>query len=183
VLIYINASWLDDIRVFIIPYEENEYQLGRARNERVFAAVEPKMLHAEGKLDGMCDYCSYAKSCNSVSVGRVPSPRAMLKSAEAAAQDTQMVEALDRLVSKHGDIKAVKKDAEAKLEEVNEQIRQALITHGQSRAAGLDWKIAYTAQKGRKTINKNLMIEAGLDPEDYMAEGAGFEKLTVTASK
>lgn len=183
VLLYINASWLDDIRIFIIPFEEDEYRLGRARNEKVFEATEPKMLHAEGKLDGMCDYCSYAKSCNSVSVGRVPTPRAMLKSAEVAAQDTQMVEMLDRLVSTQGEIKADKKDAEAKLENVNEQIRQALIVHGQSRAAGADWKIAYTAQKGRKTINKALMIEAGLDPEDFMAEGAGFEKLTVTQVK
>jgi hypothetical protein len=183
VLLYINASWLDDIRVFIIPYEEDEYKLGRARNEKVFATDDPKLLHAEGKLDGMCDYCQYVGSCNKVSVGRVPKSRDALKAADIAAQDTQMVEMLDRLVTDHSALKANKKEAEAALEGVNEQIRQALITHGQSRAAGSDWKIAYTAQKGRKTISKDLMIEAGLDPADFMSEGSGFEKLTVTASK
>lgn len=183
VLLYINASWLDDIRVFIIPYDENEYQLGRARNEKVFGTDDPKLLHAEGKLDGMCDYCQFVGACGKVSVGRVPKARDAMKAADIAAQDTQMVEMLDRLVTEHATLKADKKEAEAKLEDVNEQIRQALITHGQSRAAGGNWKIAYTAQKGRKTINKSLLIEAGLNPEDFMTEGAGFEKLTVTAAK
>ena len=183
VLLYINASWLDDIRVFIIPYDENQYKLGRSRNEKVFATKAPGELHAEGKLDGLCDYCPFTDACAKASVGRVPPKRAPLKAADIAAQDTQMVSKLDSLVTEHGRWKEQEKEAKAALEGLNERIRQTLIDNNESRAAGDDWKIAYTAQKGRKTISKEKMIEAGLDPEDYMSEGAGFEKLTVTHAK
>lgn len=183
ILIYVNASWLDDIRIFVIPFSETEYQTGRARNERVFETTDPGKLHAEGKLDGMCDYCKYQGECAKVSVKRVPKKTDPLKAADIAAQDTQLVANLDRLTAVHGELKHTEKKTKAELEEINEQIRQALIDAGQSRAAGDDWKIAYTAQKGRKTISKDLMVAAGLDPDDFTTEGAGFEKLTVTHAK
>lgn len=182
-LLYINASWLDDIRVFPIEFDENEYRIGRARNEAVFNAKAPGELAAEGKMDGMCDYCPYQKSCALASVSRVPKKTDPLKAKEIAMQDTQFLSALDPLVNKQLVLKDQKKDIESELEEVNEGIRQTLIQHGKSRAVGENWKISYSAQKGRKTLDKAKMLEAGLDPEDYMSEGTGFEKLTVTAGK
>jgi len=183
VLIYVNASWLDDIRIFVITYEEETYQIGRSRNEKVFTVDSAAELHAEGKLDGMCQYCPYEQTCKSVSTGRVPSARKALTKKEVAAQDTQLIGSLDPIVTHRTQLKETLDEIERELEIANEQIRQALITHGESRAVGEDWKVSYTAQKGRKTIDKNKLIEAGLDPEDFMSEGAGFEKLTVTTAK
>lgn len=182
-LMYINASWLDDIRIFVIPYDDEQYRIGRARNEKVFAAETAGELQAEGKLDGMCTYCAYKNSCNLASVGRVPAARKALTKKEVAAQDTQMLAKLDDLVQTRANHKAIQDDAEREVKALNEQIQQALIAQGQSRAVGDDWKVSYTTQKGRKTIDKNKMIAAGLDPEDFMSEGAGFEKLTVTMAK
>lgn len=183
VLMYINASWLDDIRIFIIPYDDEQYRIGRARNEKVFSAENAGELHAEGKLDGMCQYCAYARTCAESSVRRVPTARKALNKTEVAGQDTQLLGSLDPLVTERMKWKEQKDEADRELETINERIRQALITHGESRAVGDGWKVSYTAQKGRKTLDKSKMIEAGLDPEDYMSEGAGFEKLTVTAAK
>jgi hypothetical protein len=180
VVMYVNASWLDDVRCFVVPFDENVYQMGRQRAEKVFTTENPADLMAEGKLDGMCVYCPFANSCAEVSVSRVPSKRKALTKKEVETQDMALVEELDDKVRNNHDIKQRKKLLERELEESNEDIRQALISANESRAVGSNWKASYTTIAGRKTLSKAKMEEAGLDPEDYMDSGAGYEKLTVT---
>lgn len=180
VVLYVNASWLDDIRPFVVEYDHDVYEIGKRRNEKVFSVDDPALLGAEGKLDGMCSYCPYEKSCQQVSAARVPAARKALNMKEVEAQDHSLIEALDSTVHELALKKKEKKALEREIEDLNEEVRQNLIAANESRAVGDGWKVSYTAQKGRKTISKELMIEKGLDPEDFMIEGAGFEKLTVT---
>ncbi len=180
VVLYVNASWLDDIRAFVVEYDHSAYEIGKRRNEKVFATTDPADLQAEGKLDGMCSYCPYEKSCEKVSVARVPAKRKALNMKEVEAQDPSLIEALDGVVHELALKKKEKKSVEREIEDLNEEVRQALIAANESRAVGSGWKATYSTQKGRKSISKDKLIESGLDPEDYMTEGAGFEKLTVT---
>lgn len=180
VVLYINASWLDDIRAFVVEYDESVYQIGRERAEKVFTVEDPALLMAEGKLDGMCAYCPFQRSCAEVSVKRVPEKRKALTKKEVEAQDNSLVEELDELVRQLEAKKKDKKGVEREVEELNEAIRQKLIEANESRAVGQGWKASYTTIAGRKTISKAKLEEAGLDPEDFMEQGAGYEKLTVT---
>lgn len=183
VLIYVNASWLDDLRVFIIPYDDSEYRIGRERNEKVFSLDDAGLFAPEGKLDGMCTYCPFQDACNAVSQRRVPEARKVLSKKEIDAQDKELLDELRPVVLKRDDVKQQIKDLEKKLEAHNEEIRQQLILSGTSRAVADDFKATYTFQKGRKQLSKNKLIEKGLDPEEFMTEGNGFEKLTVTVAK
>jgi len=181
VVIYINASWLDDIRIYVVPFDESIYQIGRKRAEQVFVETDPAMLHAEGKLDGMCAYCPFKRSCDEVSVSRVPEKRkALTKKEEKDQEGSYLVQQLDEKVRAHKVLKGEEKALKRKVEESNEDIRQTLIRSNQSRAVGHGWKVSYTTIAGRKTLSKELMIEDGLDPGKYMNEGSGYEKLTVT---
>ena len=180
VVLYINASWLDDIRPFTVEYDEQVYQIGRERARKVFEVDSPALLGAEGKLDGMCAYCPFQKACAEVSVKRVPPRREPLKKKEVEAQDTALLEELDELVRENEILKRAKKETERALEESNEAIRQKLIASHESRAVGQGWKVSYTTVAGKKTLSKEKLEAAGLDPNDFMSEGAGFEKLTVT---
>lgn len=179
-LIYVNASWLDDIRVFIIPYEDSVYRIGRERNDKVFGIDDPGMFAPEGKMDGLCQYCPFQGACNDVTGKRVPAAVRALNKKQISEQDKKMLDTLTPLVLKQSSIKATAKHLKAELEDINEEIRQELIANGQSRAVGDNWKVTYTAQAGKKTLSKDKMIEDGLDPEKYMQEGGSFEKLTVT---
>jgi hypothetical protein len=183
IVIYVNASWYDDVRAYVVPFDENQYLIGRERNEKVFEVDDPKLFPAEGKLDGDCKYCKFKDACGLVSTGRVPEKRATLKEQEIANQDPEMVDALDQLVAQQVAIKAKEKEATAELAEVNEAIRQQLIQHNTSRAVGETWKVFYSAQAGSKRLSAALIEDAGLNPDDYKEQGAGFEKLTVTAQK
>lgn len=183
VLLYVNASWLSDIRIFVIAYDDAVYRIGRERNEKVFSENDPGLFASEGKLDSLCDYCQFKKSCQEVTKKRVPNPRKMLTKKEVDAQDTGMVDSLTPLVLERNSLKKDSKELEKQLEDLNEAIRQELIAGNTSRAQGDNWKVNYTAQAGRRTLSKALMIEGGLDPEKYMQEGGGFEKLTVTVTE
>jgi len=182
VLIYINASWLSDIRVFVIPYEEAVYRIGRERNDKVFGLDDAGMFAAEGKMDGLCAYCPFQGACQKVTEARVPSARKALTKKEVEAQDTEFVDNLSPLVLQRNAANDEMKEAKARLESLNEEIRQALISEGTSRAVGDNWKVTYTAQAGRRTLSKALMEADGIDPEKYMQDGGAFEKLTVTVS-
>lgn len=181
VIMYVNASWLDDIRIFIVEFDEDAYQSGRRRAEKVFGEDDPAMLTAEGKMDGSCTYCPYKDACSLVSTGRVPPKRSALKKKEIDAQAAELIAELDVAVRHQQTLKAQEKKLTKDVGEANEVVRQALIAHNQSRAVGADWSVSYTVVAGRRTLSKEKMEDAGLDPEDYMVEGAGYEKLTVNS--
>lgn len=183
VLIYVNASWLDDIRIFVIDYEESVYRIGRERNDKVFGIDDPGMFAAEGKLDGLCDYCPWQTACAKVSGQRVPPSTKALTAKQIGEQDKELLDTLTPLVLKRNSVHSEHKELKLELEGLNEEIRQILIAAGKSRAVGDEWKVTYTAQAGKRTLSKALMEEDGLDPEKYMQEGGAFEKLTVTVSK
>lgn len=183
VLIYVNASWLDDIRIFVIPYDDSVYRIGRERNEKVFGVDDPGMFAPEGKLDDMCQYCPFQGACDAVSQKRVPSARKALSKKEIEEQDKELLDGLRPVVLKRNDVKQQIKELETELESYNEEIRQSLIAHGTSRAVAPDFKATYTYQKGRKQLSKEKLEARGLDPEEFMVEGNGFEKLTVTVAK
>lgn len=182
VLIYINASWLSDIRIFIVEYDDAVYRIGRERNDKVFGVDDPGMFATEGKLDGLCEYCPFQKACQKVTEERIPNARKALGKKEIALQDQEMLDALTPLVLKRNEVNAELKAQKEELEALNEEIRQELIKHNTSRAVGDNWKVTYSAQAGRRTLSKALMEEDGLDPEKYMQEGGSFEKLTVTVT-
>lgn len=183
VLMYINASWLDDMRIFIIPFDEAEYRIGRERNEKVFEVDDPALFHAEGKLDKTCTYCPYQGACGAVSVGRVPEAQKALTKKQVSEQDKVLVDDMAELVHRQVQAKTAKKDAERDLEMVNEDIRLRMVEAGESRVVGDGFKTYYSAQAGAKRLSAKLIEEAGLDPEDFKEQGPGFEKLTVTVAK
>jgi hypothetical protein len=74
------------------------------------------------------------------------------------------------------------KRAEAEKKAVAEEIKVTLREHGQSKLKnGQDgWSISYSMSNGKKSISKQAIIDAGLDPEDFMTAGNPYEILRVT---
>lgn len=186
VVLYVNASWIDDIRIFIVPFEQSTYDAGRRRNEKTFAEDDPAMIPAEGKIDGSCAYCPFKKACEQVTAARVPPAEKPLTSKKAmAAQDADLLLELDTLVHHQQKLKSEEKRLKKEIEEANESVRQALIARNRSRAVGQGWKVSYSLQAGRKVLNREKLEEvlSGMDMslDEFMEEGGSFEKLTVTS--
>jgi hypothetical protein len=71
-------------------------------------------------------------------------------------------------------------EATSALAAAKEEIKSNLIEIGQKRLRGDGWGVSWSTVKGKKSLDKQKMIAAGLDPDDYMTEGAAYDRLVVT---
>jgi hypothetical protein len=178
VLLYINASFLDDIEVFIVKYDAKKFKVAQDRATLVFKTTDPSKLHREGVIDGTCQYCPYQGSCLDTTVKAMPGKTTDKK----ASQNPELLAALNEnelLFRRRAATKAEKK-AKAELAALNEEIKEVLRRYGSTKAAGNAWSVSYTMAQGRQTLDKASLIDAGINVDDHMKLGNPYEILKVT---
>jgi CRISPR/Cas system-associated exonuclease Cas4 (RecB family) len=174
VILYIDASFHDKITPFIIKYDQKVYEAGKKRADNVWKIDDPKKIAPEGKFDKACDYCPYQQACSMVTLGSVP----VKDDAKKLAVDDD--EELAELIAAYREKKKQADRADHDFEVVKQAIKDRLAEKGKSRVWGEDYKVSWTTQAGRKTLDKEAMIEDGIDISKYEKEGSGFDKLTIT---
>lgn len=177
VIIYTNASWYDQNDTYAVAFDPQMYLEAQNRAEEVFGHDEPLDLLPEGRITGDCKYCPYQNTCYEGSKGRAP------KDDLSDGLEAETREEIEKIAREVAELAAEKKAAEKTHKEASERLKLALEKSGSKRAFGDDWKASYTFIGGKRTLSKNLMTEAGLDPEDFMEEGRGYSKITVSVSK
>jgi len=175
IILYVNASFYDDISVFPIEFDEKVYQNGLKRANLVYDVSSAMEIRPEGKMTGDCDYCRWRFACGNATHQSIP------EKMKKADEDPEAVEALVEPITEYFLSKVEYDAAETRFEEAKLAIKEAVAEVGKSKIKGDGWQVSYNAQAGRKTISRTLMEEAGLNPDDYTTEGPGFDKLTVTA--
>jgi hypothetical protein len=63
IIIYINASFLDDITIFVIESDPKIYKAAQNRANLIYSCEDVLKLPPEGKFDGGCDYCEFTQVC------------------------------------------------------------------------------------------------------------------------
>lgn len=174
VILYINASFLDDIKIFVVKFDPKIYEIAKIRANTVYKFDDPNQLAPEGKQDGNCKYCKWQDSCSSVIKKSMPN------SIESSDED---IGDIDILIDSFKPIKLKYEKASEELDEVRDEIKKALAEKNIKKIAGSDWRVNYAWQEGRSTIDQKQMKEAGIDVDSYKKQGNGFEKLTITISK
>jgi CRISPR/Cas system-associated exonuclease Cas4 (RecB family) len=179
VILYINASFLDDIEVFVVKFDEKKYKIAKDRARYIFKTTDPNKLAREGVIDGTCQYCPFQGTCMKDVQGSMPAAPATknLGNPELIAIFKQ-----NGLLDRHRQAQKAFKKAEATKKAIGEEIKVTLREHGQSKLKNGDegWSISYSMSQGRKALSKSAIEEAGLDPEDFMKVGNPFEILKVT---
>lgn len=182
VVLYVNASWVDDIRIFPIKRDPQAYEVCKKRAAMVYAAEKAADLPAEGKLGGgsECDYCPFAKQCQRASVGSIPAKD------ESDVHFTPKEEKeLRGLVKRDRDVRERIGELELMKTEVAEQIKDFLRRHKKRFGKTSDgYSASYSSVSGRKSYDiARLAQDAGLDLEDYATYGEPSEKLTTKGPK
>lgn len=178
VILYINASFLDDIEVFVVKFDAKKFKIAQDRARLIFKTTDPSKLYREGVIDGTCQYCPFQGTCLKDVQNAMP--------AAPATKDLGNPELLDALNKdliqrKRVAAKAFKKaEAEKKLidEEIKCMLRDFNTTKAKDAISG--WSVSYSMSQGRKTLSKEAIEDAGLDPEDFMKQGNPYEILRVT---
>src|SRR6185369_14779736 len=174
VISYTNASFWDQVTEFAVRYSERVYQAGAERARAVFSATDPQEMPPEGKLAGgdECKYCGWAAQCGEAEVSRVPAGGVRLAT-EAVAELKLLRDAERALAGAIDDNSSMRLVAQ-------EAIKRFLHDHQVRAHKGDGWSVTWSTVKGRVTLNKDAVSEAGIDLAPFEQEGNASERLIVT---
>lgn len=177
VVIYINASFYDDIKVFPIRYEEDMFKRARARAKMIMNATNPDRLMPEGKLSDACKLCEWTHACAKVQKEVVPT------SDESKKLDQVIVNKARELAIEADKYAEAEKEAKATKEMVRNDIKALLGEANTKKAMGEDFSISWIWQDGNSSLDKEAMKADGIDLSKYEKKGAGFEKMLIKVKK
>jgi CRISPR/Cas system-associated exonuclease Cas4 (RecB family) len=177
VIIYVNASFLDDIEVFPVKYNPKIFSNAIRRSKKVFKkGLTAADFIKEGKITGACEYCRFTDVCWNNTKRDTPGE-------ERSNYEIAVLDEAERLALEYAEVRKVGKDAELRRKEMSEDIREFLRLNGTKKIATEAWTISNFLQGGRVTTDIKAMKEDGIDIDSYQKTGNGFEKLTVTIKK
>jgi len=157
---YTDASFLDDVTEFAIPFDPEIYAAAKTRATRVMTAAASQDLPPEGKLAGGGD-----------TVGAIPEDREPLGGNALAALKTLVDEE---------QAARVEKDATARRHaEAQERIKEFLREHRTRKVEGDNWSVAYFPVKGRLSLDRKAVEAAGIDLSPFETPGDPGERLTI----
>ena len=177
VVIYIDASFFDDIDIFVVEYDEKAFQAAVSRADTVFDDnIDVSEILAEGKITGECKYCPFTKACAEATHGSMPQEGTALGDGDLPED---RVEEFLELFREEREASRAKKEVEQAQKEAAERLKMFLRDVGARRVelAEEGVKVSVSWTKGRKTLDQNAMKEDGIDLEKYMVEGKGHERI------
>lgn len=177
VIIYFNASWLSDIRPFVVKRDPKVYEAAKTRAKAVFAKdAQPLDFMAEGKLSGACSLCEFTEECAIATGEAVPKTKKKI-------DDPQVIEKLAILAAREKELSEVVKETDKDRKLVSEEIKQVLRDHETKGYSDDQISISLSWCSGKKTLDTTLLaaeLEAqGIDIKEFEKEGNGYERLTV----
>ncbi|MBT8410214.1 MAG: hypothetical protein KJP02_00260 [Octadecabacter sp.] len=177
IIIYINASWLDDIDPFVVEYDENVYANAKQRSQDVFEVTDPNEILPEGKMDGQCTYCRWRAACGTAIISSIPE-------LDVGDVDTELREYMNEVVDEYKLAKEAEEKATYAKKKAQENLKE-LLTEAQVRKVKEEgsWSISWSKIAGRKTFDKKAAEADGMDLSPYMKEGNPYDVLRVNFSK
>ncbi|UTU07865.1 hypothetical protein CcrC1_gp179 [Caulobacter phage C1] len=175
-IIYVDASFYSDINFFVIPFDQETFEAGKARAKEVFDQKDPSLLFPEGKLEGSCDYCPYTKECARVTGEATPTDGVVTE----ANTESPIVKEFQDLILLERELQAEKKASEKAHKEAQERLKELFRDVGMRRFQVGDIKASITWNKGKKSLDRKAMEEDGIDLSLYEKEGNGFDTLRIT---
>jgi CRISPR/Cas system-associated exonuclease Cas4 (RecB family) len=160
VILYVNASFFDDMKVYIVEWDEDKYAAAKARSKLVYECEDPGTLMREGLLDNSCRYCPFQSTCIQTTVAAMPPKKEEGKGKKKRESDPALVSELEAVMAKAHEIRTKKKKIEKEDATVKEQIKQVLRDHGERWANDSNWRVSYSMSDGRESFDKEKLSSA-----------------------
>jgi hypothetical protein len=173
VIFYFNASWLSDIKFYVVKYDPKVYAIAKERAQIVFTDQDPVDVPAEGKIDDSCTFCKFHEECAIAMKQAVPG-------AKRNDLDDEVKDELAALAKQRADASKREKEAAAEVKELNAEIKDRLRELQTKGASDPRFSISLTWNNGKKSTDLLAMAADGIDIEKYQNEGNGFQTLRVT---
>lgn len=176
VIVYFNASWLSDIRPFVVRRDPKVYEAAKMRAKQIFACEDPIDLMPEGKISGGCTYCEFTQECAFTQGEGTPKTKIKIKDKEVLDRLAELAVRQKKFAEAEAEAKHEKQMAEV---EIKETLRK-LDTKG---ADDERFTVSNSWCSGKKSLDVLALtadlLEMGKSIEDYQREGNGYERLVV----
>jgi len=178
VILYVDASFLDKIKVFVVEFDEESWAAAKHRANEVYTTDDPAKIMPEGRLDGECAFCIFTKSCAIVTNGTIPDDNSKL-----IAKDEELLVEFDPLAAEYQECQRAAKEAEKAFEQVKMKVKTELALIGSRKIGGKKmrrlYSFSWSPRAGQKRLSTALLQEAlGEDLDAFKAEGNPFDVLT-----
>lgn len=178
VIVYFDASFLDNIEIFVVPYDPSVYETAKERARFLFATKSADLFLREGVYDDSCKNCKFSRACNGATLAALP-PQPEKKGGKFQT-DPALASQLEPLVIAQQRAKAEEDRAKKAAAQASEQIKLLLRGHRVPRAAGEGWGLSYYPQAGKPSLDREALKADGIDLANYEKQGEAFEVLKVT---
>ena len=156
VILYVNASFLDDMKPYIVRWDQTKYEVAKARAAYVMECDNPAKLQREGAIDGSCQYCPFQGTCMATTISAMPKNERKLSKTKHSPSD--QIQALEGLVEQAREAGRLKKKAEKADALAKEAIKDAMRTLDERKARDANWSVSYGMQEGREGLDKPKMV-------------------------
>lgn len=174
VVIYIDASFFDKIKVFPIKRDPRVWNIAKKRANMVFTATAPLELPAEGIIDGECKNCSWKGECRKLVVGSIPE-----KSKKFPILTEEQQTELEAVAREVVDLIFASKQIDKDLAQSKQKMKELLIGLKTRRAKIPGGSVSWHSMPGNNTVSLKDMEEDGIDLEPYRRQGAPYDVLKV----
>lgn len=169
VILYVNASFFDDMSVFVVEWDPKKYDIAKKRAHIVYDTEKPDLLPREGNIDNSCNYCPFVGTCMSNMVSEFPpeekAPEPEIgedgkKKRKKAKPGTnpELAERLEDLMQRSHKARAALKKADKEDKLLKEEIKTVLREFRARRAKDGNWSVSYSLSPGRKTLDKDSLV-------------------------
>ncbi|NBT57512.1 hypothetical protein EBT16_01895 [bacterium] len=176
VIVYVNASFSTQQRMWVIPFDEEVAKNLRDRAEDLmfggYTLEEPPM--AEGKLikgGQQCEWCPFQKTCQEKELGRVPTEK------ERKDLSPEFIERARILGQQRLEAKEREEQAKEDKKRVEEEILSLCEKAGVQKIAHPHGRVSVWTASSPPTFNKALMIADGIDVEKYQVPGTRYIRI------
>lgn len=174
IILYIDASFLDKVRPFVVEYDEDVWEAAKYRAAEVWAAKDPMDLLPEGKFDGGCQYCRWTNACGEAIM------KAFDTTGPGALDNPFLQEQIETMVSEFAEARAAAEQIAEDFERKKQILKDFLLAQGLNKVATEKFNVTWYKQKGKKSIDTKAMAAAGIDLTPFEKTGQPFDTLRVT---
>jgi hypothetical protein len=174
---YTDASFWNEVREFPVAFNETTYTNAKARARHIMTALSAAELPPEGWIAGgrECSFCPFNRACGH--------QRTAVPAKTEAEPDPQFVAEIADLARAAKAQEAEAERADAKLRELQNEIRERMRAHKVNRIAGDGVAVTWSPVKGRQSWDNKGIREAaaalGVDLSKYETVGDPTDRLLI----
>lgn len=175
VILYIDASFLDNIKPFVVEFDQGKWNAAQIRANTIYTYNNAGDIRPEGKIDKKaCENCDFTRACSILITGKVPPEKK--KYEYSTGSQEEVAELVAEIKQLEREVKEKEKDVEDKKLEIKE-----ILEKEKTRKMGEkgEWSVSWYSQEGRVSIDTKAMAEDGIDLEPYKKMGNGFDVLKI----